>query len=79
MNTLLELESDCSTSDYMFEFYEAAKRAFGDSKGSIRQYFRWLYLVVFGYESGPRWGEFVAVYGREEFVRLVNSRFRSIV
>lgn len=56
---------------FQYAFYERAKAAFGTDGKAIREFFRMLYLVVFGQESGPRWGQFVALFGREAFlVRL---------
>jgi len=67
-----------SSQEYMRACYDAAKRTFGEDKKAIRAYFRWLYLVVFGYENGPRWGEFIHIYGVDEFTRLVLRRFREL-
>lgn len=69
---------DPSSQEYMRACYDAAKRTFGEDKKAIRTYFRWLYLVVFEYENGPRWGEFIHIYGVDEFTRLVMRRFREL-
>ena len=61
-------------SEYQTEFYDSAKRAFGDEKASIRMFFRYLYALLFWSESGPRWGEFVAIVGTEGFENLLRER-----
>ena len=69
------------TDDYMAECYDVAKlfstAVYGNEKTGIRHYFRWLYTMVFGYENGPRWGEFISIYGVDEFSDLVVRRFNS--
>lgn len=59
---------------FQFAFYERAKAAFGTDGASIREFFRMLYLVVLGQPNGPRWGQFVALTGRDEFVALLRTR-----
>ena len=59
---------------FQFAFYERAKAAFGTDGASIREFFRMLYLVVLDQPSGPRWGQFVALTGREEFIERLRSR-----
>lgn len=63
---------------YMSLFYESAKRTFDYDKSEIRTYFKWLYLVVFQKTDGPRWGEFVEIYGVKNFVNLVEDRFQNL-
>lgn len=82
LNDLEELELDSEqpvSQQYMTLFYNAAKVVFDYDKSRLREYFRWLYLVVFQREDGPRWGEFVEVYGVEEFVQLVRRRFSDLI
>lgn len=57
--------------DYQTEFYNSAKRCFGEEKSSIRKFFSYLYAVLFGKDSGPRWGEFVAIVGVEHFNEMM--------
>lgn len=73
-------ENTCNTSEeIMFFFYEAAKRTFDQDKTMIRTYFQWLYLIVLQRPDGPRWGDFVMVYGIEEFQNLVRYRFTDLI
>jgi len=76
----LELDPDQPTGpQYMTLVYNAAKAVFDNDKSQLRTYFRWLYLVVLGAEDGPRWGEFITVYGVDNFVALVERRFRNLL
>lgn len=63
---------------YMTLFYDAAKETFDHDKTLLRTYFSWLYLVLFQRNEGPRWGEFVAVYGVDEFNEMVRRRFNEL-
>jgi lysyl-tRNA synthetase class I len=72
------LGEEASSTEYMTCFYDAAKATFGEERSSIRTYFRWLYLVAFGYENGPRWGEFVDIYGVQNFQVFLIRRFREL-
>lgn len=72
------VESEPHTSQYMTVFYDAAKAAFDGDRGQIRVYFRMLYVLVFHREEGPRWGDFVDIYGREAFVNLLQTRISEL-
>jgi lysyl-tRNA synthetase class I len=75
----LEIDSNESTSpQYMVPFYDAAKAAFDNDRTMIRVYFRMLYVLVLHTENGPRWGEFVDIYGRDQFIALVNQRITEL-
>jgi hypothetical protein len=75
----LELEDGPVAPQYMTLFYNAAKDTFDHDKALLRTYFAWLYMVLFGRPEGPRWGEFVEVYGVESFVTLVQTRFSNLI
>lgn len=76
----LELtEDEPADAQYMSLFYDAAKDTFDHDKTQLRQYFQWLYLVLFQTPSGPRWGEFVIALGLEEFEELVRTRFANLI
>lgn len=82
LDRLVDLELDSAepaSPQYMGEFYNAARATFDNDTTQLRTYFRWLYLVVFQREDGPRWGEFVDVYGVDEFCDLVRDRFASLI
>jgi lysyl-tRNA synthetase class 1 len=40
---------------------------------NLRDWFRALYEVLFGQQQGPRMGSFIALYGRDETVSLINN------
>jgi lysyl-tRNA synthetase class I len=67
--TTLETEEDIQSL-----FYSTAKAAFGEEKSSIRDYFKMLYLLILQKENGPRWGQFVLMFGRDEFIERLTSR-----
>lgn len=76
----LELdENEPAAPQYMTLFYNAAKDVFDNDKTRLRTYFAWLYLVLFQTQDGPRWGDFVAVYGVENFVALARQRFEELI
>jgi len=72
-----ELTSVSTEEEFQFLFYERAKSAFGTDGGSIREFFRMLYLVVLGQPSGPRWGQFVVMMGRDAFISLLRRNLSS--
>ena len=75
----LELDSEeAASAQYMTEFYDAAKLTFDQDRTQVRTYFRWLYIVLFYREDGPRWGEFVEALGVDSFVELVRRRFADL-
>ena len=40
---------------------------------SLREWFKLLYKTLLGYEQGPRFGAFVAIYGVQETIDLINE------
>jgi len=51
------------------EVYEIGKR---HAFASLRDWFKGIYEVLFGQPQGPRMGSFIALYGRDETVALIN-------
>jgi lysyl-tRNA synthetase class 1 len=51
-----------------YEVYEVGKR---HEFASLRDWFKALYEILLGQEQGPRMGSFIALYGRDETVRLI--------
>ena len=41
---------------------------------NLRDWFKLIYQVLFGKDDGPRFGTFVAIYGIEKTIRLIESR-----
>lgn len=75
---LLDLSRDATASDYMSVVYDAARRTFDDDSTQLRTFFMWLYAVLFHSANGPRWGDFIAIYGVDAFVLLVQERFHTL-
>lgn len=65
-------------SDIMSQFYDAAKRTFDGDKSLIRTYFQWMYIILLQKPDGPRWGEFVSVYGVDSFVEMYYDRLNNL-
>jgi lysyl-tRNA synthetase class I len=74
----LRLEYYTAEPDYMKVFYDVAKETFGEDKRSIFLYFKMLYLVVFEKPTGPRWGDFVKIYGLHNFIEKLTDRLNNI-
>lgn len=69
---LLETEEE-----YQVAFYDRAKKAFGEDKASIKTFFEMLYLLIFHRAHGPRWGQFVALIGRDDFRTRLQQRLEN--
>ena len=56
---------------YQTEIYQVGK----DYKfENLRDWFKLIYQVLFGKDDGPRFGTFVAIYGVEETIKLINEK-----
>jgi lysyl-tRNA synthetase class 1 len=55
---------------YQFEVYEIGK-SFGFDP--LRSWFQAIYEVLFGDSQGPRFGSFIAAYGRARSIELLRS------
>jgi len=72
--SFLEGNDTATEDEIQTEFYESAKVAFGDDRSSIRAFFRLMYILVLQTNSGPRWGQFVAIFGINEFLLQIRDR-----
>ena len=63
----LPAEADAET--IQTEVYEVGKR---HDFENLRDWFKALYEVLLGQSQGPRFGSFVALYGKEESVGLIS-------
>lgn len=75
----LVLDDTVPSPQYMTLFYDAAKDTFDHDKTQLRTYFLWLYLILFQVQDGPRWGEFVSIYGVDEFCTMARKRFAKLL
>tara|TARA_B100000929_G_scaffold70429_1_gene53783 strand:- start:508 stop:1134 length:627 start_codon:yes stop_codon:yes gene_type:complete len=65
----LDLNVDAET--IQTEIYQIGK----DYKfENLRDWFKLIYQVLFGKEDGPRFGTFVAIYGIDKTIELINER-----
>ena len=62
------LPSGASAEAIQTEVYEVGKR---HEYGNLRDWFRMLYEVLLGQSAGPRFGSFVALYGKNETAALI--------
>jgi lysyl-tRNA synthetase class 1 len=62
------LPAEASAEDIQFQVYEVGKR---HPFETLRDWFKALYEVLLGQEQGPRMGSFIALYGRENFLKLL--------
>jgi lysyl-tRNA synthetase class 1 len=65
---LAALPADAGGEAFQFEVYETGK-AHGFEP--LRDWFKALYEVLLGSETGPRMGSFIALYGRDETRKLI--------
>ena len=71
-------ETTLTDDEIMVPFYDAAKRAYGEDRSAIRRYFRYMYILLFRSESGPRWSQFIRAVGSDYFLRLVEERTSTV-
>ncbi len=68
---LKEMPETASAEEIQSEVYEVGKAADGFS--SLKAWFKGLYQILLGQNSGPRMGSFFALYGIEESCRLLEE------
>jgi lysyl-tRNA synthetase class 1 len=68
--TLRALPPDATGEDIQTAIYEVGKR---HPFAELRAWFACLYQVLLGQEEGPRFGQFVVLYGLPETVRLIDD------
>jgi lysyl-tRNA synthetase class 1 len=66
---LRALPADSDAEAIQFEVYEAGKR---DDFADLRAWFKALYEILLGQEQGPRMGSFIALYGLNETLALID-------
>ena len=74
VNEAFELLPSVEESQIQYELYEIGKRHFGTEKDQLRNFFKCFYSIFFGYENGPRLGEFINIYGKDEFLDTLRQR-----
>ncbi len=71
--SLQKLPAGTSAEDIQTEVYEVGKR---HPFENLRDWFKALYEVLLGQSQGPRFGSFVALYGLEESVALIDKALK---
>ena len=64
------MPDDLNGEEYQFWVYEIGKQ-YGFRP--LRSWFQSIYEVLFGDEQGPRFGSFIAAYGRERSIALLRG------
>lgn len=70
IETLSTMEDGRDGEYYQFEVYEVGKR---HEFASLRDWFKGLYEVLLGESDGPRFGHFIAIYGRQRVIDLLKK------
>ncbi|MEP6148630.1 MAG: lysine--tRNA ligase, partial [Nisaea sp.] len=65
---LQALAADADAETIQTQVYEVGKR---HDFENLRDWFKALYQVLLGQDQGPRFGSFIALYGRDETVTLI--------
>jgi lysyl-tRNA synthetase class 1 len=73
--TLSALPPDAGADQIQTQVYEVGKRH--DCFPGLGEWFRALYQILLGQDSGPRMGSFIALYGIRETIALLESRLGS--
>ncbi len=71
-NTLKDMASGLTAEEYMTAVFSAGKEN-GYEKDELRQWFQALYQVLLGQDQGPRFGSFIALYGAQKTVLLIEN------
>ena len=69
-SVLADMSADASADDIQTDVYEVGKRH--ECFGSLRDWFEALYQILLGQDSGPRMGSFIALYGLDETLALLD-------
>ncbi len=74
MEGLRPIDDAISVTDEQVQYhvYETGKEFFG--KENLRDWFKALYQILLGQDSGPRFGAFSVLYGIDETINLLRSR-----
>ncbi|MDR0640543.1 MAG: lysine--tRNA ligase [Holosporales bacterium] len=70
-NELSTMPQSSSTNDFQTKAFEVGKRFFSED---MKGWFKTLYGVLFGSESGPKIGSFIYLYGVNNTVNLLRGR-----
>ena len=69
--SLKELTGNEADEDIQTEIYTVGKRHY--EKADLKNWFKTIYEVIFGFSQGPRMGGFTKIYGLNETISLIES------
>jgi len=70
---LKALPADADAETIQTEVYEIGKR---DAFADLKDWFKALYEILLGQSQGPRMGSFIALYGRDETLELIDRAIK---
>ena len=68
--SLAKLPKDAGTTEIQGEVYRIGRESHFEE---MRDWFKCLYETLLGQQEGPRMGSFIAVFGIEETIKLIDS------
>lgn len=71
------LDKGLPAEDYMTAVFDAGKEN-GYDKDELREWFQALYQVLLGQDQGPRFGSFIALYGSQETIALIEKTLSKV-
>ncbi len=74
VQVLADVPADADAQKLQDEVFEVGKRHF--AKEQLRSWFQALYEILLGQSQGPRFGSFIALYGRDETIKLIERGLR---
>ena len=74
IESLKRLPQDADAETIQTEIYQIGKN---HKFENLRDWFRLIYQVLFGKDDGPRFGTFVAIYGVDKTIDLINEKIGS--
>jgi lysyl-tRNA synthetase class 1 len=69
-HSLQKMDPDTTPENIQNELYRIAR----ENNIEMREWFKLLYQVLIGSESGPRFGSFIALYGIQNTINLIDSK-----
>ena len=72
INRLKEMPQGLDSEEYMTAVFSAGKDN-GYDKSELKHWFQALYQVLLGQDQGPRFGSFIALYGTQDTVKLIQD------
>jgi lysyl-tRNA synthetase, class I len=69
-STINEMSNDAEAGDLQTAVFTVGKE---NNYENLREWFGALYEILLGQKEGPRMGSFIALYGKEKFIDLINQ------